>query len=127
MTHWIATILAIGAMLFLPNGNALSDNVQTGPVELAEYTDRRSGHHFELFQEPDGSFVCSVERPDGSISGFDICTPEAEQTPCTPNLQTIAKLYCQTECRNTSRQGARRPPEPLSLLLLLMVSEEGPS
>lgn len=127
MTHRITIILAVGAMLILLSGNVLSDNTRPGPVELAEYTDRQRGHHFELFQEPGGSYVCSVERPDGSTSGFDIYTPEGEQTPCTPNLRTIASLYYQTECRGASRQDVRRPPEPLSLLLLLMVSEQGPS
>lgn len=147
----IAPLIAVGSLLILLAGNAHAD-----PMEVAEYKDPRSGDLFELFQEHDGSFFCSVQRKDGSLSGFEIEGHENRaptgRAEGRPDLYHIAKHYYRDASKNGVRAhqraegaksevsgGGRRPEEPcpppqrsvnrktVSLLLLLMLSERGAS
>ena len=95
--------IAIGSIVILLAGNALAD-----PTEVAEYKDPRSGDLFELYQEHDGSFFCSVQRVDGSLSGFEIeenRVPEGDGEAC-PSIRSIAKQYYSS----TGRRDARNAP-----------------
>ena len=145
----IAPLIAVGSLLILLAGNAHAD-----PTEVAEYKDPRSGDLFEIFQEHDGSFFCSVQRKDGSLSGFEIegyeNRADAGRAEGRPDIHHIAKHYYRDASKNGAHQRAegaksavsgrdRRPEEPcplpqrsvnreaVPLLFLLMLSERGSS
>ncbi len=147
----IAPLIAVGSLLILLAGNALAE-----PTEVAEYKDPRSGDLFELFQEHDGSFFCSVQREDGSLSGFEVegyeNRADAGRAEDKPDIHRIAKHYyrdASDRAARTDRRGKcvetevsgrdRRLEEPcpapqrsgnrktVPLLFLLMLAESGSS
>ena len=86
---WITPLITVGSILILLAGNALAD-----PTEVAQYKDPRSGDLFELFQERDGSYFCSVQRKDGSLSGFEVEASQAPQeTGERPDMESLAETY----------------------------------
>lgn len=88
---WVTPLITVGSILILLAGNALAD-----PTEVAQYKDPRSGDLFELFQERDGSYFCSVQRKDGSLSGFEVEASQAPQeTGERPDMESLAENYYQ--------------------------------
>lgn len=79
--------LVLGILLVFPGGNASAE-----PVKVAEYFDTQTGEHFELFQERDGSFFCSVQHANGILSRFDVRlegNPNATRDGSHPNLRKM--------------------------------------
>jgi hypothetical protein len=93
MTRTRTTLgFVLGAVAILLAGSAMAE-----PREVAEYKDPRSGDLFELFQQRDGSFFCSIQRPDGSLSGFELQAPHvpagAGGGEACPDIRSIVRSY----------------------------------
>ncbi|MCF8061169.1 MAG: hypothetical protein K9M82_01515 [Deltaproteobacteria bacterium] len=104
---WIAHAVAIGSVLILLAGSAFAD-----PIEVAEHKDPQSGDVFELFQDHDGSFFCSVQRRDGSLTGFEIQEDRepaaAEGAGDRPDIRNIAKNYYKKIQKNDVKATLRK-------------------